>query len=478
MLPLYGMIYRKFFFLFFFNLLSGGISAQESWSLKQCIDQALKGSLRIKQADLSIRQSSINLLQARSNVLPSINAQFQNFYNNGKTIDRFTNTFANATVQSMNMFAGSQLTLFNGLQNYQTIRQNEHGLAASRFDAGQVKNDVALSVANAYLQVLLSLEVKESAEQQASLTRQQVERAQKLVDAGVSAKGNLLQTEAQLAAEELAVVTAGNALNMARLNLVQLLELPEGSNIEIQRPQVPEPSQSLLPSSAQDVYASAMKIQPSVRSAEERTVSARHAYKASRGAALPSLQLNASLGTGYSGLSRKIVGFETPEPILIGATEGGVPVYTLASNPITSLTPVREQFSDNVNRTYGFTLSLPVFNNLQVRNRSELSRVQVEQAELTLQQSKRQLQKDVEQAFLDAVSALQKYNAAKKSLLALEENFRYAQQRFDAGAINAFEYNDGKTRLAKSKYDLIQARYEFTFRLKILDYYQGRELTL
>jgi outer membrane protein len=455
-----------------------GSNAQEKWTLQQCIEHALKNNIQVKQAELSTRQAAISLNQGKANLLPNLNGQFQNFYNVGRTIDRFTNQFANATVQSMNLFVGSQLTLFNGLQNYNTIKQAELNLGAAKSDADQTKNDISLNVANAYLQVLLAKEIAYNAEKQLNLTLLQVARTKNLVEAGALAKGNLLQAEAQAAAEELNVVNAKNTLDIAQLSLAQLLEINDAKSFDIASPEVPEPTASMLSNETSAIYSKAVAAQPFIKSAEWRVKSAEKGLKISKGAGLPTLQLSGSIGTGYSGLSQRVIGSSAPSLIPIGVTENGIPVYASVTQPITELTPLGQQFNDNVNKSYGVTLSIPIFNNLQVHHQNELAKIRMQQAELSLQQSKRQLQKSVEQAYTDALAALKRFDATKKNVSALEENFKYAQQRFDAGVMNAFEYNDNKTRLSRAESDLLQAKYEFTFRLKVIDFYLGRPITL
>jgi outer membrane protein len=466
--------------LFFFSLLlsSKVMYAQEKWTLQQCIEHALKNNIQVKQSDLATRQAAINLNQGKANLLPNLNGQFQNVYNVGRTIDRFTNQFANATVQSMNLFVGSQLTLFNGLQNYNTIKQGELNLGAAKSDADQTRNDISLNVANAYLQVLLAKEIVYNSEKQLVLTNQQVARTKNLVEAGALARGNLLQAEAQAATEELNVVNAKNNLDLARLNLIQLLELTDAKSFDIASPDVPEPASSMLANDPSTIYANAVSAQPFIKGAEWRVKSAEKGLKISRGAGMPSVQLSGSIGTGYSGLSQRVIGTSAPIAVPIGVTENGIPVYTSVSQPITELTPLGQQFNDNVNKSYGISLSIPIFNNLLVHHQNELAKIRLEQAQLLLQQSKRQLQKSVEQAYTDAIAALKRFDATKKNVSALEENFKYAQQRYDAGVMNAFEYNDSKTRLNRAESELLQAKYEFTFRLKVIDFYLGRPITL
>ncbi|MBK7183836.1 MAG: TolC family protein [Bacteroidetes bacterium] len=226
------------FILFFGNVLF----AQEqqkvsaSMTLEQCIDFALKNNIQIKQTELNTDLSKVNLTQSQANLLPSLNANASHSYNIGRTIDRFTNQFADAQVLSQNFGLSTDVTLFSGLQNINTIQQNRYTYLASKYDVDKMKNDVSLNVATAYLQVLYAMEALENAKNQSGITAAQVERTKKLVEAGTAANGALLDIKAQFASEELTVTTAQNQLDIAYLSLAQLLNLTTTEGLELQSP--------------------------------------------------------------------------------------------------------------------------------------------------------------------------------------------------------------------------------------------------
>jgi len=458
----------------FFSLSS---FSQESWTLQKCIDEGLKKSIQVRQSELNLKGQQIALEQSKAAILPSLNGQAANFYNVGRTIDRFTNQFANSTVQSINMGLSTQLNLFNGLQNHYSIQQNKINLAAGLKDIDQSKNDICLSIASAFLNILLSKEVYTNTEKQAELSRQQLERTRKLFDAGAAPKVNLLQVEAQLANEELAIVNARNSVDLALLSLAQLLMLESKDGFDISAPKIPNPEELPLSFTSSFVFNQALSNQPALKSAELRKQSAEKGLQISRAGMYPSLSFNGSIGTGYSGLAQKVVGVETRQ-VEAGLTQSGEPVYSVVLDPILQRTTYREQFGDNVNKSFGLALTVPIFNNFLVRSNVARSRIQLEQADLDYQQIRINLKRLVEQAYADALAALNRYNATRKSVESLKEVFRNTEQRFNAGAANPLEYNDSKTRLLAAESNLLQAKYDYVFRYKILDFYMGKSITL
>lgn len=453
------------------------VCAQDSWTLQKCIEEGLKKSIQVKQSELNLRVQKISLDQSKAAVLPSLNGQAANFYNVGRTIDRFTNQFANSTVQSINMGFSTQLNLFNGLQNHYSIQQNKINVAAGLKDIDQSKNDISLSIASAFLNILLAKEVYANTEKQADLSRLQLERTRKLFEAGAAPKVNLLQVEAQLANEELAIVNARNTVDMALLSLSQLLMMETREGFDIAAPRVPDPEELPLSFNSSFVFSQALSNQPSLKSAELRKQSAEKGILISRAGMYPTLSFNGSIGTGYSGLAQKVVGVESRQ-VEAGVTQSGEAVYSVVFDPVLQRTSYREQFGDNVNKSFGLSLTVPIFNNLFVSSNVSRSRIQLQQADLNYQQIKMELKRVVEQAYADAIAALNRYKATRKSVESLSEVFKNTEQRFNAGAANPIEYNDSKTRLIAAESNLLQAKYDYVFRYKILDFYMGKSITL
>jgi len=338
-------------------------------------------------------------------------------------------------------------------------------------------SDISVYVAAAYLQVLFSMELLDIANQQVLLTKTQVERTKKLVDAGSVAKGNLLNIESQAASEELQVVNAQNNLDIAYLNLSQLLELTDTKNFKIVRPALPEMINAEIKEDVSMIYQNALSNRPEIKSAELKLKSSEKGISIAKGALSPQLTMGGSYGSGYSGLSRRIVG--TPQYGLaqtVYFTQSQEPIYGPVLLNEFEKTPYTKQINDNINKSFGFNLSIPIFNGFQVKNSITRAKISNSNAQLNLEAAQKQLYKSIQQAHADAVSAVKKYFASQKAVVALRESFQYSEQRFSLGMMNPVDYNDAKNKLTKAESDLAQAKYDFVFKQNILNFYQGKPI--
>ncbi|MFL5765154.1 MAG: TolC family protein [Bacteroidia bacterium] len=453
-------------------------AASGPMTLEQCIDYALKNNIQIKQSELSSELSKVTLTQSEGNLLPSVNGNLSHSYNIGRTVDRFTNQFADAQVLSQNFGVSTDINLFSGFQNINTIQQNKFSYLASKYDVDKIRNDVSLNIATAYLQILYSIDAVSNAQNQAGITEAQVNRTKLLVEAGSSAKGTLLDIQSQLAAEELTLTTAQNQLDIAYLNLAQLLNMASTEGLAIVKPELTVGTESSLSVTATQIYNTAVGNLPEMKSAEYHVKSAEKSVDVAWGGLSPKLSFSASYGTGYSGASKRLVG--SPTFSGFGQTQyftsAGDSVYTPLFNTNYETIPFMDQYKDNVNKSFGFYLQVPIFNRLQVKTSIDRARIQKLNAELTVESTKLQIQKNVQQAYADASAGLKKYNAAQKASEAAEESFRYTEQKFDVGMLNTNDYNTSKNKLIKAQSDLLQAKYEYIFKTKVLDFYQGKPL--
>lgn len=466
------------FFLFsFVTAVPQEAGKSNVWTLKQCIDYALEHNLLVKQSDLNIQFSKETLLQSKAQALPNLNGFASHNYNFGQTIDPYTNQFANDRVQSDNFALSSSLVLFNGLQTVNTIRQNQLDMMAGRSDADKTKNDISLSITTAYLQVLFSEDLVLTAANQANITQMQLERMQKMVHAGALPKARLLELEAQMAVEELNVVNAGNQKDLSYLNLKQLMDMDMSADLKIARPDLELPSELSITSTPGQVYDAALTVLPEIRGAEFRLQSSEKTLKIAQGGRSPRLLLQGSLATGFSGLKKEITdvsltGYQSSGFYTSSGEEVVEPVFDVQSR----VRSFDKQMDDNFNKSIGLNLTVPVFSGLSVKTAIAKAKINRQKAEYDLALAKNQVQKNVQQAYADAVAALKKYDATRKSMEALEESFKYADKRFSLGDINAVEYNDAKNKFSKAQSDLLQAKYDFVFKQKILDFYQGKSL--
>ena len=449
----------------------------QPWNLQQCIAYAQVHNITIQQQQLNVRLSKVDLLQSQGNVLPNLNGYASHTYQYGRTVDRFTNTFANSMVLSDNFYLSSNVTVFSGMQNYNSIKQNQFDLQSSRFQLAQTENDIALSVANAYLQVLYSQEQLDLAMQQAAVTEAQVERMKKLVEAGSSAKGTLLDMQSQLALDEVSTVNAQNGLTLAYLNLTQLMNLDSTLGFQIVKPDLALPNENILNSSPAQIYQSALASQPSIKKSQMDYRSADKGVAIAYGALSPTITLQGSIGTGYSGAAKDVTGATYSGYDTTGITSGGdwvlSPTYAISY----ATTPFGDQFSNNVNKSVGVQMNIPIFNRFQASSNIERAKIQRENAQLNVDLSQQQLQKNIDQAWADARAAFLKYQANLKAVEAAQLSFRYTEDRFNLGSANSIDYNNAKNKLAQAQSNLIQARFDYIFRLKVLDYYQGKPIT-
>ncbi|MGZ3864966.1 MAG: TolC family protein [Bacteroidia bacterium] len=449
----------------------------QSWGLQKCIDHALKNNLSIKQSELNSEMNKVTLTQSKANILPSLNAGANHTYNIGRTIDRYTNTFANSTVLSENFYAQTQITLWSGLTQYNNIKKNQYTYLAGVETLEQQKNDLALNVASAFLQVVYTTELLKVAQQQVNISKLQLERTQKLADAGSLAMSNVYDIKATLANDEYTYTTANNNYNLALLSLKQLLYLDTLNSFSIEKPEFDLTASDLAAYNPQDIYQNALKTQHKIKSAEYTMLSAERNLSYARGRVSPSFNFTGTLGTGYSGLAKDVIGVNYTGNQISGFTSGNDTVYTPVFNPITRPTPWSTQFSNNVNKSIGFSLNIPIFNGLQNYASIKTAKLQVLNNKYGYDLARQQLYKTIAQAYADAQGSLNKYASAKTALEASQQSFTYAEQKFNAGALNSFDYNNSKNRVIKATADMLNSKYDFIFKLKVLDYYQGKPLT-
>jgi outer membrane protein len=453
---------------------------EEGWSLEECIGYAMEHNLQIKQRMLSLELAGENLLESRAAMLPSLNGNVSHGYNWGRTIDRFTNEFATERVQFNNFYLSSSVYVFNGFRLLNTIQKNRLELMASRYDVDKMRDDISLNIATAYLSILFSIEQLENIRGQVDVTRQQLARTRQLVDAGTLARGSLLTMEAQLAAEERQVVEAENLVDLNHLTLTQLLDLPSSEGFRIIRPDFAMEEGNALLENPNDIYAYALEHQPGVQSAEIRLEGASKDVSIAQSYRSPSLAIQGSWGTGYSGASRQLqsatlTGIDTlgytiePTPVPVG-----IPAFDYSYERI----PFKDQIDQNNNTSLGIYLTIPIFNGFQARTAVNRARLNLMNAEYALEIEKNRLYKEIQQSYADAMAALKRYRASEKSKSALGESFTYTEQRFDVGMVNSVEYNDAKNKLSQAESEVLQAKYEFVFRKTILDYYLGKPITL
>lgn len=466
---------KKIVLLSGFVLALSSFRSQSGWDLQQCIDYAIKHNIGLKQSSLNNEMNKNNLRQSKAGMLPNLNLGSNHVQNVGQTIDRFTNQFADSKVLSQSFFLNSSFTLWSGLSQINNMKANEYNYLSGIENQKQQEYDLSLSVANAYISVIFTEELSGIAQNQYDITKEQFERTKKMVDAGALAKSNEYDIKAQLANEELNLTTAENNYQLAMLNLVQLMNLDSVVNFNVVRPRIDLEGELQLPYNVLELYETSLRNQPQIKSSEYSIKSAEKNLAASKGRISPSITFNASTGTGTSGLAEEIVN-TTTVATPIGITDGGSIVYAPVSNYQTQLMPFSKQFSQNFNRSAGITISFPLFNGLSTHTSIKNAEINVQNSRFSQDLAKQNLYKTITQAYANAKAALNKYVASKSSVEAAAESFKYAKQKYDAGAISAYDYSSAKNRLSTAESNWVQSKFDYIFKLKVLDYYQGKPL--
>ncbi|WP_245565065.1 TolC family protein [Spirosoma spitsbergense] len=457
---------------------NGVVPTVNRLDLPQCIDIALKNNITVKQSRLQINNSEIQLQQAKLNRLPNLNGFATQNFNSGFNINPVTNQFVSRSVLSNNFQLTSSSTIYNGgvLQN--TIKQNELLLQSNEKNLEATKNNVILTVIQNYLNVLTGQEQLVIARRQSDVSRSQFERTQKLVSAGAAAESALFDLRAQQATDQLAIVNAQNNIDLAKVALLQSMNLFSDQAIEVAPISIPDPSVSAYEASPQQIFEIANDNMPDVRAANLRVQSDEKGIAVARGGFYPLLTLNAGLTSLFSnfGSQRAIQNGTSQIPQVI--TFNGVQQTILIEQPNISYEsytlPFTDQVKNNLNKSLGLSLQVPIFNRFQVRNRVQLATLTKQNSELQADNTRLLLRQNIENAYANLEASGNRYRATLAQVQALESAFGASESRLNAGSINVTEYNITKTNLDRARASLVQAKYDYVFRTKILDFYQNK----
>jgi len=433
------------------------VSAQEAWTFEQCIRYAFDNNIRLKQQELDVEYAENNLLQSKLSLLPNLNVSGSYSSAKGKVLDQ--ETFQIVTGKTVNSFSGnigSSVNLFKGWQQKNTIDRNLYSLRASIENVEKLKNDLSINIASYYLQILYAQEQLAVAENQLAVTLLQVQRTEALVEAGSQPEGALFDIQSQAAREELQIVTARNDLDLSKLNLMQLLDLQTTNKFQVVVPNFSNIGIAETGSSIDDVFNHAETVLPEVKAAEYNLKSMEKQLAIARGYRSPTLSLSGGYSTRYSSSAS-----------MYDAITGDELNY-----------PLWDQLKDGINSYVGVNLIIPIFNGWQVQTNVKNAKLNLQNYQYQLQLTKNTLYKEIQQAHADAVASLKKYMASAKAVESVEEAFRYTEQRYEAGIMNFVDYSTAKTRLTSAQSDLLQAKFEYIFKTKVLDFYNGQPITL
>ena len=428
-----------------FAMLFASAQAQEIWSLQKCIDYALDNNIKIKQGVITTEYQQNQLKQTKFSRLPNLNGQVSQNLSFGRTLIFPENTYKDINSAQTDFGLGTSVPIFQGFQITNNISKLELDFQASVEDLAKAKSDISVNIASTFLEILFAKDLVKVSEDQLTVTNLQIKQINEKVDAGSLARGSLLEIQAQAAGEELNLVNAKNQLQLAKLRLTQLLELPIIDNFDVEVPLLPEISAQASIISSGEVYKSALLTRPEIKGADMRYQSSQYQLKMAKGTLYPTVSLYANLSTLYN--NQRDISFS-------------------------------EQLRVNQRKGVGAQMNIPIFTRFQNKLQIDNARLQVLNTELEFESTKKLLRSDIETAQTNAIAALNRFTSNQKAVSSMKEAFRYSEEKFGVGLVNAVEYNTAKTKLAKSESDLLQAKYEFIFRTKILDFYRGLPLTL
>jgi len=423
------------------------IAQKQAWTFQQCLDTALQRNISVNQSRLSNEIDRINLQQSKANRLPSLNAGANGGVNYGKSLDPTTSGYVDEGLNTASFSVNSGMTLFGGLELQRTIEQYKMNLDAGKFDTEKIRNDVTLNITTAYLQLLFSYEILDAAKKQAESTSTQVDRTLKLVDAGKIPESNLYTIRSQMATDNLAIVNAEGQLEIARVTLMQLMEIPVLDSFDIEKPIVQEPAAMLLLTKT-DIYNKALTTQPQISSAAIKTNSALLGIRITESARWPKLSLSGSINSNYANSSR-------------------------SSSSRSLRDPFSTQLWNNLGEGIGMNLSIPIYSNRQIKSNIEKAKVNALSMQFNEQNTKNILRKAIEQSYTDLKTAGKKYQATKEQSLEAELAYLNMEKKYNVGMSTAIDYLIEKNIYFQAQSNLIQSKYDYLFKTKILDFYQG-----
>lgn len=464
-------------FLFVITLAAGQVNAQaKKWTLEECVDYAVKNNISIKLTGLDAQTTKVSKSDAIGAFLPTANVQGSHSWNIGLNQNITTGLLENQTTQFTSAGLNVGVDIYNGLQNQNRLRRANLAIVAAQYKLVKMQEDIALNVANAYLQILFNKENLKVQEQQLAFDNKQMERTEQLVEGGAVPKGDLLDIKATIAADVQKKIAAENALLISKLSLAQLMQLEDFQNFDTTDSDYPDQSSVLLEQPS-TIYTKAKETRTDLKAARADVEVAEKDVKIARGAYQPRLTGFYSFAT-RAAYSDKVVGVgpDVNNPTSVIGFVEGTDQNVVKNNFVPILgkrDPILDQFNDNKGHSFGLSLNIPILNGFTVRNNVQRSKIDLERTQITLQQKELDLERNVYTAYTDAQGALKAYDAAVSAAHAREESLSYAKERYEVGLINVFDLNQAQTLSVNAQSEVLRTKYDYIFKVKILEFYFG-----
>ena len=422
-------------------------SAQQPWTLQQCIDYALEHNIQVKQQDVNRLQRELDVSTAKNSRLPDLSASASENFSFGRGLTA-QNTYTNTNTSSTSFGLSTSVPLFTGYRIPRNLELQKLNLEAATADLEKAKNDIRMQVAQAYVQILYNMELCDVAKRQISIDSMHVHRLTEMMRNGKASGTEVAQQEASLAQSRLTATQADNDYRLSLLTLSQLLELPSPESFTISRDvAVPEilPSMDLISPDA--IYQEALMTKPEIQAEQYRLEGSLKSIDIAKSAKLPNLSFQAGLGSNY---------------------------YKTSGYPTDGFF---KQLNNNFSQYIGLSLSVPIFNRFETRNNIKSAQLNRYNHQLQLDNVKKGLYKEIQQAYYNAVAAQAKYESSAEAKRSQEEAFRLMSAKYEYGKANITEFNEAKNNLMKAESDLVRAKYEYLYQRALTDFYRGRELS-
>ena len=454
--------------------------AQEKWSLPRCIEYAMANNISIKQVDLQGKIAELTLKQSKYGQLPNLSFSGGPAFNNGRNQDPTSFSLITQSYLSANVQLQSSAEIFNWFSKRNTIAANEWELQAAKANTDKLKNDIALTVANAYLQILLGMEQEKIASVQLQQSKAQLSNTRKLVDAGNLPELNAAELEAQVARDSSNVITAKGSIAQSILSLKSLMAVDAAAPFEIETPPVEKiPVEKIADLQPESVYALAMANMPQQRYNDFKLKAAQKTSSAAKGSLYPTISIFGNLASGYNNRTTERTGISSLKTDTIGRVNvGSVPYAVVTDFPVYGSRNQKfvSQLNQNFRQSVGLNVNIPIFNGLNARTNYEKSKISIQNQQLQKDADDQKLKQDIYQAYNAAVVALEKYNAGKKGVETAERSYYYAQKRYEVGLTATFELITNQNNLFTVKLQNALNQYDYVFKMKVLEFYKGQGL--
>ena len=463
-----------------FCFLSFTINAQvKKYTLLECVNIALEKNIRIQQSEFDLEGADIDRGDAIGNFLPRINAQSQHIWNNGLSQNITNGLIENLTTQFSSFGGNLGVTLFSGKQNINQLARANLNIISRQYQLEDMKDDISLFVANSYLQVMFNKEFEQVQRYQLEIAKQELERTQLRISAGVQTQAEIYEIEANLASQEQALVQSENATRLSLISLAQSLLITDYENFDIADVNFNVPLSQILLEKPKKIFEKSLTLRNDIKVAATNIEIAKTDIDLAKGALLPTLSAFYNYNTRISYSDRFIeTGNFIETPIGVVKENGSLVVTQFPERAITDPLSFGDQFRQNDGHSYGLALNIPIFNGLSIKNNIKRRKLNLKRSETQFEQTKLDLENTINQAYNNAEGAFKFYEASEKTLKARKEAYFIAEKQFEAGVLNSYDFIQIKQRYDIAASDNVRAKYDYIFKLKVLEFYFGVEIAI